>query len=267
MGYTLSSSGDQDSVIYETASTPANVSTTFPEPDVFLNASVHVGEIDITVSNITAKINLDAQVLELLQFNAGVQASIDRVRLLIQGVDAKVTLEARLANLVLMIGNVLDSLDLNPILATLGQSVGTIVNDTVGSITGGGSGSGSAASSSTERSFVLDDNILYSINDYSGNAHTNRILAQDGNIVDESLNNQGQVYDRDVVGNYLRDMTFNGYNETITTVPNASRQLEYVYTPYQGLTAVCAIYVDPEGNVVATKVVSESSGGGSSTIS
>lgn len=64
---------------------------------------MHVGEINIEVQNLTAKINLDAQVLQLLSFNAGVDLSIDRVRLLIQNVTAKVVLEARLANLVLMI--------------------------------------------------------------------------------------------------------------------------------------------------------------------
>ena len=66
-------------------------------------ASVSVGEIHIEVQNLTAKINLDAQVLQLLSFNAGVDLSIQRVNLLIQNVTAKVLLEARLANLVLMI--------------------------------------------------------------------------------------------------------------------------------------------------------------------
>lgn len=53
--------------------------------------------------NLTAKINLDAQILQLLSFNAGVDLSIARVNLLIQNVTARVLLEARLANLVLMI--------------------------------------------------------------------------------------------------------------------------------------------------------------------
>ena len=70
-GYSLSLEGEQDgSTVYDTASTPANVSTTVPEPDVYLNASVSVGEIDITVSNLTAKINLDVQVLQLLTVSA-----------------------------------------------------------------------------------------------------------------------------------------------------------------------------------------------------
>ena len=127
-GYSLSSSGDPASTTYQTDATPSAVAPSSP-PDVHLNATVHVGEIDLTVSNISAKINLDAQVLSLLQFNAGVSASIDRVSLLIQEVDAEVRLEARLSNLVLMIGDVLDSIDLNPLIATLATEVGGAVTD------------------------------------------------------------------------------------------------------------------------------------------
>lgn len=267
IGYNLSASGDPNSAVYDTASTSANVSTTVPEPDVFLNASVHVGEISLEVTNITAKINLDAQVLSLLSFNAGVDASIDRVRLLIQEVNAHVILEARLSNLVLMIGDVLNSLDLNPILATLGQDVGQIINTTVGGLTGTSSSSSSTASSTVEkRSYELEHNILYSINDYSGNTHTNRILAQNGSLIDEFLDNHGVVHSDQVVGYYLRDMTFNGYNQSVSNKGSATRELEYVYEPYVGLSAVCAVFTDAAGNVVSTQVLSESSAGGTSTV-
>ncbi|KAF7510097.1 hypothetical protein GJ744_007201 [Endocarpon pusillum] len=76
-GYSLSLEGEPNSVMYETASTSANASTTAPEPDGYLNASVQVVEI-------AAKINLDAQVLQLLQFNASMYLSINRVSLSIQ---------------------------------------------------------------------------------------------------------------------------------------------------------------------------------------
>jgi hypothetical protein len=260
IGYSLSSEGDPASVVYATNSTTPNVSTTVPEPDVFLNASVHVGEIDLDVENITAKINLQADVLKLLSFNAGVTASIDRVTLLIQNVSAKVLLEARLSNLVLMIGDVLDSLDLNPILATLGQDLTSIVNTTVGGLTG-------ASSAVEARSYNLAHNILYSINDYSGRTHTNRILAQNGSIIDQSLDNDGHIYGEKVVGFYTTDMTFNGYNHTVTSNSQADRELEYVYEPYVGLSIVSAIFTNAAGTVVGTQVLSESSGGGGSTVS
>jgi hypothetical protein len=138
--------GDPTAVLYETENTSSsNISALNPVPDVLLNASVHVGEIFIGVDNLTAKINLDAQVLQLLQFNAGVDLSVDKVTLLIQNVTAKVYLEARLGNLVSMVSDVLDSIDLNPVIAELGNGLGSIINDTaglVGDVAGGLTGGG-----------------------------------------------------------------------------------------------------------------------------
>lgn len=256
-GYSLSVEGDPNSVIYSTSSTPGNVDPTIPEPDVFLNATVHVDEIDITVANLTAKINLDARVLSLLQFNAGVDLSIDRVSLFIANVTAKVLLEARLENLVTMINDTLNSLDLNPIIATIGQDVGLLVNST------GGSAQGSTV---TRRSFDLENNILYSMNDYSGNTHTNRILTQSGSIIEESLDNHGHVYNTRTVGDYLHDMSFNGNKRSVIRNGQVTRELEYVYTPFDGLSVITAIYLDTSENVVATDVLSESGAGGSSTV-
>lgn len=103
IGYHLEQRGDPESAVYETANTNTDADNVLPaDPDVYLNASVSVGEIDIEVDNITAKVNLQADVLKLLHFSAGVDVSIDRVRLNIQNVSAKVELEARLENLVQM---------------------------------------------------------------------------------------------------------------------------------------------------------------------
>ncbi|KAF2462463.1 hypothetical protein BDY21DRAFT_368503 [Lineolata rhizophorae] len=269
-GYTRNSSGDAGSAIYETGSTPSNISTTDPPPDVLLNASVHVTEIFVEVSNITAKINLDAQVLRLLQFNAGVDASIDRVRLLIQDVNAEVTLVARLANLVLMVNNVLDSLDLNPILATLGQGIEDIADTAIDGLGGalglGGNQSESGNNNNVRRSFTLENNILYSVNDYSGRTHTNRILAQNGNLIDQYLDNDGNIYDQKVVGHYSSDMTFNGEIDLPDVDEEPTREQEYVYTPFPGIQATCAVRVNTAGEVVSTQVISETNAGGTSSV-
>lgn len=93
IGYIRSTTGDPDSVVYDTLDSPHNGSTASPPLDVYLNASLSVGEIDLTVSNLTVKINLDAQVLKLLTFSAGVDGDIDKVDLLIHNVSAHVLLE------------------------------------------------------------------------------------------------------------------------------------------------------------------------------
>ncbi|KAF1995444.1 hypothetical protein P154DRAFT_526364 [Amniculicola lignicola CBS 123094] len=268
-GYKLEIRDDNDpyAMVYETQNTKNNVSSSYPEPDVFLNASVSVGEIHIEVQNLTAKINLDAQVLSLLSFNAGVDLSIDRVNLLIQNVTAKVLLEARLSNLVIMINDTLNSIDLNPIIAELGNGLGTIINQT-GELVNGLTETPTTAKRGIDlMQFHLENNVLYAINDYSGNTHTNRILAQNGDIVDQKLNNNGIVSGTTVVGSYLTDMKFNGFNETVTWGGKEVREEEYVYTPYAGLMAISGIFLDlVTGEVLGTQLLAEARGGGESMI-
>ena len=255
--------------------TPSPQTNILISPPSFLNASVNVGEIDIDVENVTAKINLAAQVLNLLQFNAGVDASINRVNLVIQNVSARVTLEARLSNLVLMIADVMDSLDLNPVLATLGSDVGNITNATVGALNdtlgGGSSGSsnplaGRSSSPPGAEGYNLVHNILYSINDYSGNTHTNRILSQTGDIVNQMLDNHGRVTGERTVGSYESEMSFNGYNRTVVRGGVVVNELQYVYDAVPGVYVVAAVFTDKEGSVVGTQVLSEGFGGGESTV-
>jgi len=281
-GYNLRETGDEVSATYSTKGNPANVSVSWPEPDVYLHAVVHVGEIDINVSNLTAKINLDAQVRSLLQFNAGVDLSIDRVSLIIQEVNAEVHLEARLANLVIMIDDVLKSLDLNPIIATLGSGIQNVtgsvgdavgqIGETLGGVLGGSGGSNDTAQIAKRGeplSYNIANNILYSVNDYRGNTHTNRVLAQNGSLVDVSLDNDGNVTGDRFVGDYRYDMRFRDSSPSSGRAVNGrtvDRELEYVYEPFAGLVTVCEIYVDEAGSVLGTKVLSEASGGASSTV-
>ncbi|CAF3430136.1 unnamed protein product [Fusarium graminearum] len=271
-GYKLNRRGDDESAIYETENTNSGVPPLNQEPDVYLNANVSVGEISVEVQNITAKINLDAKVLNLLNFNAGVDLGIDRVKLGIYNVTAKVELEARLGNILRMVDDVLESIDLNPIIATLGDGVKDIVGD-VGDAIGGGSG-GSGGSSDEDPDAVekrdltirLENNILYSMNDFSGSAHTNRVLTQDGFLYNIYLDNQGREKNRKEVGYYSKDMKFTGHNRTITVDGGVEYELQYTYAPYQGLSAYCNIYTDPAGKVLRTKIVAEAEGGGAATI-
>ena len=278
--YNLAITGDDDSVLYETASTPANTNVSFGPPDVFLNASVHVGEISLLVANLSAQISLDAQVLNLLKFNAGVDLSIGRVSLLIQNVSAEVKLQARLENLVKMINSTLDSLDLNPVLATLGDAVGDLAGAVGGVVDGATGATNTTASSSSNatlntrnlgvglQNFELDDNILYSMNDYSGNTHKNRILAQNGDLVDKSLDNAGFVYNAQVVGNFASDMTPTGrQREGVVIDGQTTTEKEYVYIPFAGLEVISKVFVGADGKVVGTRVFVEIEGGGTSSIS
>ena len=299
-GYDFHRYGDRDSIRYETANKKDPIRNRTAVPDVYLNATVHVGEIDIRVDNLTAKVNLDARVLSLFKFNAGVTASVDKVQLNIKNVNAKVELEARLDKVVEMLGDVLNAVDANPLIATLGSGLG----DTVGNMadsSGAGAGSGfcsapggsanshhAAPGNSQEQAggpsttdehfaalqFKLDNNILYSVNNFSKSKNRNRILAQNGSLIDSFLNNNGKVKREKVVGYYKRDMTFNGHNRTIYKDDDDDDnkriikefELQYVYTPFPALEAVSNIYVTPEGKVTRTQVIAEAEGGGTASI-
>jgi hypothetical protein len=271
-GYRLDVRAEDDSVLYETANTrTSNVSALSPEPDVMLNASVHVGEIFIGVDNLTAKINLDAQVLQLLQFNAGVDLSVEKVSLTIQNVTAKVYLEARLGNLVTMIGDVLDSIDLNPVIAELGNGLGSIINDTaglVGDVAGGLTGNGSKTKRDMDfHQFDLINNILYSVNNFEGNTHKRRVLSQKGDIVEQTLNNYGTVSETNIVGNYLNDMRFNGFNESVHFHGQEVWEEEYIYEPFPGLYSISGIFKSKStGTVVGAQLIAEARGGGNANI-
>ena len=162
-----------------------------------------------------------------------------------------------------MVDDVLSSLDLNPIIATLGQDVGSIVDTATGALTGAASAGSSAVD---KRSFELVNNILYSVNDYSGNAHTNRVLAQNGDLVDQSLTNDGVVHSQKVIGNYQTAMTFNGYDRTVERNGVEVQEREYTYSPFHGINVISAVFFDLDGAVIATQVLAESSAGGSSSI-
>ena len=200
--------------------------------------------------------------------------SVNRVSLTIQNVTAEVLLEARLDNVVTMIDDVLNSLDLNPVLATLGEDVDNITSTVGGALTGTGSTTTSGNSTLSKRDsnipqpdFDIVHNILYSMNDYSGNRHTNRILEQDGSIVDQSLDNDGRITGQKTIGNYITDMSHTGHNRSVTlNGKQSASELEYVYSPLPGVQAISAVYVNTAGKVIGAKVLAEAFGGGGSSI-
>ena len=115
--------------------------------------------------------------------------------------------------------------------------------------------------------FDIVNNILFSKNDFSGNTHTRRVLKQNGDIVEQKLNNYGSISNEKVVGNYAKNMRFNGFNESVTFKGEEVREEEYVYEPYMGLMAISGIFKSKStGEVVGTQLIAEARGGGSATI-
>lgn len=105
------------------------------EPDVLLDIpNLSVEEITLEVENLEARLNVEARLANLLHLNAGADVSIDKVKISIKGVSAQVLLKVRLDNVAAIIDRTLTTIDRNPeILERLLTTVDNTV-DTVGGV-------------------------------------------------------------------------------------------------------------------------------------
>lgn len=215
-----------------TAPAPTSSSAFSEVPDVYLNVpELSVGRIELDVEDLTADINLHANVASLVSINAGVAVSIKKVNITIADVSAQLELEVRLGHLVDIVNRVFESLDLNPLLlSTIGNLTNTlepivgIVDGLLGSITQG----------STTLNFLIDNL---------------------GNIVQEV----GGV--STIVGSYTQNMTATG---AVKQLENGLVQKTFSYAP---LNALVDIVFNAAGQVVQAAVNKAGSGGSGTTSS
>jgi hypothetical protein len=100
-----------------------------PNRDVILEVpELSVDSIGLTVSNVRAKVALDANAMNLVSLTAGVDVGIKQVQLGIVGVYGEVYLYADLDNVARIVDRVVQTLDRNPkILTQVLQTVDTTV--------------------------------------------------------------------------------------------------------------------------------------------
>jgi len=93
---------------------PGEISDT-DEPDVVVDIPVvKVDELHFELDDLTARISLHAEVLDLVKLSVGVHAELGKVELNIKGVEAQALLRARLDHVTAIIDRVLTTLDRNP---------------------------------------------------------------------------------------------------------------------------------------------------------
>ncbi|MCZ7440432.1 hypothetical protein O7598_28850 [Micromonospora sp. WMMC241] len=102
-----------------------------PEPDVLLDVpELSVDEIRLTVDGLDADLSLRARLANLLQLDAGVRVHLEGVELDITGVRAEALLKVRLEKLVQILDRALTTIDRNPeLIDALARSVGATVDD------------------------------------------------------------------------------------------------------------------------------------------
>jgi hypothetical protein len=109
---------------------------TCPCPDVFLDVpNLSVNQIYLAVDNLEAHVSLNAKVANLVQLTAGVDVSINKVVLNITGVRAQLQLVVRLENVRKIVDRALNVISENPdILTGLLTAVEGLLTSTVNSI-------------------------------------------------------------------------------------------------------------------------------------
>lgn len=102
------------------------------QPDVLLDVpNLSVEEITLEVENVEARLSLDAKVANLVQLRAGADVSIGNVNLTIKGVEAQLALVVRLDNVRAIVERTLTTLDENPqLIETLGNTLNNTVSTT-----------------------------------------------------------------------------------------------------------------------------------------
>ncbi|KAG4425394.1 hypothetical protein IFR04_001544 [Cadophora malorum] len=207
-------------------------------PDVHLNVpDLSVKRIELIVENLSADINLNAQVANLVTINAGVAVSVQKINITIADVEVKLELIVRLGHLVDIVDRVFKSLDLNPLLIDVLRDVTSIVTGVIGAV----------------------DGLLGSISGPGG--LVNFLIDNLGNIVQSVVGTAGNTVDQ-IVGNYKTNMTETG---VIQQLGNGQVKKQYLFP---ALGTLVDIVFNAAGQILqatAVKPSSTGSGGVSST--
>jgi hypothetical protein len=108
------------------------------EPDVLLDVSeLEVDRITLEVEDLRAHVSILAELANLLSLSVGVDARLDRVKLEIEGVEAKVLLKVRLKHVRAILEKALETIAENPeILRILARTLSRVVRESLGETLG-----------------------------------------------------------------------------------------------------------------------------------
>src|ERR671910_1054508 len=103
------------------------------EPDVLLDVTeLEVDRLTLEVEDLRAHVSLMAELANLLRLSVGVDARLDRVKLEIQGVEAKVLLKVRLEHVRAILEKALETIAEHPeILRILSRSLSQVVRESL----------------------------------------------------------------------------------------------------------------------------------------
>jgi hypothetical protein len=131
----------------------SSLAETGQDPDVLIDVPLlKVDKIHLSVSNLDAHVALNAQVLDLVQLDVGVDVHLGELEIDIEGVEAQALLKVRLDHVGAIVDRVLTTIDRNPELVKslgaaiedVGAGAGEVVGETGEAVEQIGQGAGQA---------------------------------------------------------------------------------------------------------------------------
>jgi hypothetical protein len=157
----------------------------YPEYDVVLDIpNLCVNRLFLKVDSLTAKLNLDARVANLVRVNAGVDVLIGTVDLTIQGVRAQALLLVDLDDVVYIVDQTLTFVDNHPEIV---QQLGSTLQNTVGAVGG-----------------LVNRLLLGTVTNALGQTVQRLIDQGTGSIIEKAVTGVGQQAAEKVVGNIMQ---------------------------------------------------------------
>jgi len=226
-----------------------------PNYDIVLEVpELSVDSIGLNVQSLRAHLSLDANAVNLVAINAGVDVSIDRVRLEISDVLAEAYLYVDLDNVNRVVTRVVQTLDRNPQLVTrLLSTVDTVVS-TVGGVANTALQPGGVVSQTVGAVGQTLDNATRPGGLLSQTVNTlgqtvQRTVDQTGNVVEQTLDATGRVVGSQSVGNLLSLQGLRVLQQSTDPAGQTVRRVQ------DQAGAVIEYTLDSAGRITATRVV------------
>ncbi|HYC40658.1 MAG TPA: hypothetical protein VEB63_09230 [Chitinophagaceae bacterium] len=200
-------------------------------PDVLLDVpNLSVDTLVIEVDKLQANLSLDARVANLVVLKAGVDVSVDKVSIRIKGVQATALLVVRLDNVRAIIDKTLTTLEKNPELV---DRLLTTVDNTVSTV-------GNIATTALQPGGVISQTVN------SLGQTVQRTIDATGNIVEKTLSSTGTVLSTRTAGRIL-DLP------VVSETKNAAGQIVRRLRDTSG--RLIEVVIDSAGKILSTTLV------------
>jgi hypothetical protein len=173
-------------------------------PDLVLDIPVlNVDELDLEVDDLRAHVSLNAEILDFVKINVGVDVYLDNVKLGIKGVEAQALLKVKLERALGTLNRALEVIGNNPqVLSRGAQGTGQAAGDT----SRGASQTARETGQDEDRAPQLAEGVAGQVDEPVEQSsdtmdHTvQRDVDESGNILETTLNESGEVINERITG-------------------------------------------------------------------